>query len=111
MIASSLASMVDVVNQIPSFKPWPVPKDAALFARRTAGYMEQTCPAARHLAHRILARRSVVPRGALSVMRLFLLGQTPPASATPVRQWPAITLESLLYLVILALALLSRFWD
>lgn len=44
-------------------------------------------------------------------MRLHLLGQTPPASATPARQWPAITLESLLYLVILALALLSRFWD
>ncbi|MCA9864741.1 MAG: TIGR03663 family protein, partial [Thermomicrobiales bacterium] len=39
------------------------------------------------------------------------MGQTPPASATPARQWPAITLESLLYLVILALALLSRFWD
>ena len=53
----------------------------------------------------------MVPRGVYRVKRVVPLGQTPLASATPGRQWPAITLESLLYLVILGLALLSRFWD
>ncbi|MFT4041418.1 MAG: TIGR03663 family protein, partial [Thermomicrobiales bacterium] len=39
------------------------------------------------------------------------MGQTPPETATPGRWPPAITLEGLLYCIILALALLTRFWD
>lgn len=44
-------------------------------------------------------------------MGMLLLGQTPPVSVMSGRPRPAISLECLLYVIILVLALLSRFWD
>ena len=110
-IARSLAFAVEVVKQNPHLNPGPLCRTRGAHCAVASTPGEQTGAAARHDAHRILGGRSVIPRGVSSVMGKLLLGQTPPASATPARQWPAITLESLLYLVILALALLSRFWD